>query len=90
MARPVERLRERLVERIAQIVGEHTEMTVDDGPGAGCRCGAWSLPDHPRHVAEQIVDELGLMPSVIDDAKQRLRYATAMLDWELSQLEGAQ
>jgi hypothetical protein len=48
------------------------------------------ISDHPRHVAEQIIDRLGLKPDNIDDVKQQIRYATAWFDWELTKLEGAE
>jgi hypothetical protein len=55
-----------------------------------CSCGAEGLSDHSRHVAEQILDRLGLKPEAVDDAKKQIRYATAWLDWELTKIEGAQ
>jgi hypothetical protein len=90
MADPIEHVRRKLVERIAQIIEEHTASAVDVGSGAACSCGVQSLSDHRRHVAEQIVDQLGLMPDTIDEVKKRIRYATAVFDWELTKLEGAQ
>jgi hypothetical protein len=30
------------------------------------------------------------MPETIDEVKQRIRYVSAMLDWELTRFEGAQ
>ena len=48
------------------------------------------MSDHSRHVAEQILDRLGLEPASIDEAKKKIRYATAWLDWELTKAEGAQ
>ena len=52
--------------------------------------GREGIPDHPRHVAEHIIDRLGLKPDNIDDVKQQIRYATAWFDWELTKLEGAE
>jgi heterodisulfide reductase subunit B len=83
-------IHEKLVDRITQIIDEHCAESVDDGTDAACRCGAQGLSDHSRHVAEQIIDQLGLMPQNIDEAKKRLRYVSASLDWELTKLEGAQ
>ena len=69
-------------------------ITAHDGRAADaeltCSCGAEGLTDHPLHVAEQIVDGLGLKPHSIDEAKKQIRYATASLDWELTKLEGAE
>jgi hypothetical protein len=83
-----ERLREKLIERIRRIVEDHCLTDHIDDAGVVCRCGAAGLTDHPRHVAEQIVDELALKPEGIDKVKKQMRYASAMVDWELSQLEG--
>jgi hypothetical protein len=83
-------IHEKLVDHITQIIDEHCAESVDDGTDAACRCGAQGLSDHSRHVAEQIIDQLGLMPENIDEAKKRLRYVSASLDWELTKLEGAQ
>ncbi|HUO37308.1 MAG TPA: hypothetical protein VMU34_05445 [Mycobacterium sp.] len=78
-----------LVERIRQIIDDHrAEDVVADGQ-VTCGCGAENLSDHPRHVAEQIVDGLRLAPDV-EHVKKRIRYDSAWLDWELTQLEGAE
>jgi hypothetical protein len=85
MADPIEQLRQKLLDRIARIIDDH-RATSD---GAACTCGADEFTGHSHHVAEQIAHELGLMPS-IDDVKKRIRYTSAVLDWELTKLEGAQ
>jgi hypothetical protein len=54
-----------------------------------CSCGAQGISQHSRHVAGQIVDQLGLKPE-IDEVKKRIRYPSAIFDWELTQIEGAQ
>lgn len=90
MADPIEHVRRKLVERIAQIIGEHNGSAIDGGSGVACSCGVQPLSDHPRHVAEQIVIQLGLMPDSIDEVKKRIRYATAVFDWELTKLQGEQ
>ena len=54
-----------------------------------CSFGAQGISKHSRHVADRIVDQLGLKPE-IDEVKNRIRYAGAMFDWELTQIEGAQ
>jgi len=90
MADPREHIRQSLIERIRQIVADHRAGGLGPDARLTCSCGAEGLCDHPRHVAEQIVDGLGLKPHSIDEVKKRIRYATASLDWELTQLEGAE
>ena len=72
---------------IRQVIEDHRRA--DDDRNA-CRCGAEGIADHPRHVAERIIDRLGLKPDDIDDVKQQIRYATAWFDWELTKLECAE
>jgi|SRR5271167_4352330 len=95
MADPIEHIRQLLVERIRQIIDDHRPDGLRTGGGLTCSCGAEgavvepkALSDHPHHVAEQIVDGLGLKPHSIDEVKKRIRYTTASLNWELTQLEG--
>ena len=90
MADPREHIRQSLIERIRQIIDNHRAGGLGPDARLTCSCGAEALSDHPRHVAEQIVDGLGLKPHSIDEVKKRIRYATASLDWELTQLEGAE
>lgn len=89
MADPLEHFRQRMVERIRQIIVGH--RCGDRGPDGGftCSCGAAGLSDHPRHVAEQILEAMAVKPR-IDEAKKRVRYASAWIDFELSVLEGAE
>ncbi|HTX95490.1 MAG TPA: hypothetical protein VME67_11910 [Mycobacterium sp.] len=75
---------------IRDIIADHRAARHVAGSGASCSCGAEGLSDHPAHVAEQIIDRLGLKPEKIDEAKKQIRYATAWLNWELTTLEGAQ
>ena len=75
---------------IRQVIEDHRPTGDVDDRHASCRCGAEGISDHPRHVAEQIIDRLGLKPANIDDVKQQIRYATRMVDWELTELEGAE
>ena len=90
MAGHIDRIRQTLIGRIRGIIENHRAF----GPGADgeytCSCGANGLSDHPRHVAEQIVGGLGLKPDDVDEVKQRIRYASAWFDWELTKLEGAE
>jgi hypothetical protein len=82
-------VRTKLVDRISRIIDDHQATSSGPGSGVACRCGA-RTSDHSRHVADQIVEELGLKPESIDEVKQRIRYASALLDWELTRFEGAQ
>lgn len=88
MSDPVERIRHHLVDRIAQIIDHH--QVTDGDHGVSCSCGAQQLSDHSRHVADEIVHQLGLTPDTVDEVKKRIRYVTAVLDWELTKFEGAQ
>lgn len=89
MQDPKEKMRQHLIEHIRQIILEHRAERVGDDGRVNCSCGAEGLADHPRHVAEQTVNGLRLAPD-IDDVRKRIRYASAWLDWELTQLEGAE
>jgi hypothetical protein len=72
------------------VVEEHRAVGQGEDAEASCSCGAKRLTDHSGHVAERILDRLGLEPETVDEAKKRIRYATAWLDWELTKAEGAQ
>ena len=88
MKDPIEHIRQKLVDRIAQIIDDHP--SIDDGADVACSCGAQGLSGHSRHVADQIVHQAGLVPDTIDEVKQRVRYVSALLNWELTKLEGAE
>ena len=79
-----------LSELIRKVIEDHRATGQVGDAGASCSCGAEGLSDHPRHVAEQIIERLRLKPQDIDETKKQIRYATAWLDWELTILEGAQ
>lgn len=85
-----EHLRQALVKRIRGTLNEHRTIDCGDDAPVACSCGALGLSDHPRHVAEQIVDGLDLRVDAVDHIKKRIRYASAWFDWELTQLEGAE
>jgi hypothetical protein len=61
MTDPIEHIRRKLVDRISQIIDDHHATSIDVGSDVACSCGAQALPHHSRHVADQIVDQLGLM-----------------------------
>ena len=89
MTDPIAQIRQKLVDRVAHIVDHHHATGVDLGSDMACSCGAQGISQHSRHVAGQIVDQLGLK-SEIDEVKKRIRYPSAIFDWELTQIEGAQ
>jgi hypothetical protein len=79
-----------LIERIRRIIEQHREVDRGDTPGVACGCQAEGLSDHPRHVAEQIVDRLKLRPESVNNVRNKIRYASAWFDDELTKLEGAE
>ena len=79
-----------LTETIRQLIDSHRPTGHPDDAERSCSCGAHEISDHPRHVAEHVIDRLGLKPHNVDEVKQQARYATAWFDWELTKLEGAQ
>jgi hypothetical protein len=79
-----------LIERIRRIIEQHREVDRDDVPGVACRCVAEGLSDHPRHVAEEIVDRLKLRPESVNNVRNEIRYVSAWFDDELTKLEGAE
>jgi hypothetical protein len=89
MTDPIEQIRQKLVDHIAQIIDQHHATGVDAGSDVASNCGTQGISQHSRQVASQIVDQLGVKPE-IDEVKQRIRYASAIFDWELTQIEGAQ
>ena len=90
MPDPVERARHKLIELIRQVIADHQPRGRGDDADVSCSCGAQRVSDYPGHVAEQIVDTLGLKPADIDEVKRRARYASAWFDWQLTLLEGAE
>ena len=72
MVGPVERIRRSLVAHIRGIVDDHRADGLGPDGELTCECGAEGPSDHPRHVAEQIVDGLALKPENVDEVKKRL------------------
>ncbi|WP_156685708.1 hypothetical protein [Mycobacterium sp. Marseille-P9652] len=89
MAEPLEHFHQGLAEHVGRVVDEHRPGEGGPDGTATCQCGAEGLPDHSRHVAERILDRLAVRPD-IDEAKKRIRYASAWFNWELTVLEGAE
>jgi hypothetical protein len=89
-----------LIERIRRIIEQHREVDRDrderlreeqraDASGVACGCRAEGLSDHPRHVAEEIVERLQLRPES-NKVRNEIRYASAWFDDELTKLEGTE
>ncbi len=79
-----------IIDRIHQTISDHREDHQDNGVGIACRCGAEGLTDHSRHVAEQILERLGLGPELLSNVRKEIRYVSAWFDDELTRLEGAE
>ena len=71
------------IERIRNVLEDHR---VDDD-GDRCNCGAMRLSDHARHVAEEIVAQLGLQR---ENVRNEISYVSAWFDDELTKLKGAE
>jgi len=84
---PLEHIQQPLVGRVRQIIDDHRADGLGPDGGLTCSRGAEGLFDHPRHVAEKIVDGLAVKPD-IDEVKKRIRYASAWFGWELTLLGG--
>ena len=78
-----------LIERIRRIIEQHREVERGDAAGVACGCRAKGLSDHPRHVAEEIVERLQLRPES-NKVRNEIRYASAWFDDELTKLEGTE
>jgi hypothetical protein len=75
-----------LIDRIRETIERHRATAA----GHRCHCGAEELPDHSRHVAQEVVARLGLRPEQVTDVKNEIRYVSALFDNELTILEGAE
>ena len=76
-----------LVEHIQEILERHR---IDDRCNihhVGCSCHVVDSAGHYRHVAQQIVDRLGLRREAVGN---ETRYVSAWFDDELTKLEGAE
>jgi hypothetical protein len=79
-----------LIEQIRKVIDSHREENHDGNAGVTCGCGATGLSDHSRHVAQEIVNRLGLGPEHVDKVKRQIRNVGALIDDELTKLEGAE
>lgn len=65
-----------LIAHIREVIDQHDKRDGYADRGLSCGCGATHLSDHSSHVAEAVVD--------------RLRYVSAVVNEELTVLEGAE
>ncbi|HUB57468.1 MAG TPA: hypothetical protein VMB04_20175 [Mycobacterium sp.] len=79
-----------LIERIRQVIDYHSAEDHGGDAGVTCGCGATGLGDHSRHVAEEIVNQLGLTPKHVGNVEKQIRNVSALVDDELTKLEGAE
>jgi hypothetical protein len=83
-----------LIAHIRDVIDEHAMRDCHDDGGLRCRCGATRLSDHSSHVAQAIVNRLGLRRESVDNARKavsdKVRYVSALFDEELTVLEGAE
>jgi len=76
-----------LIAHIREVIDQHAKSDCDDDGGLSCSCGATHLSDHSSHVAQAIVNRLELKRKAVGD---KVRYASALVDEELTVLEGAE
>jgi hypothetical protein len=83
-----------LIAHIRDVIDQHAKRDCHDDGGLGCGCGATHLTDHSSHVAQAIVDRLGLKRESAENVRtavsDKVRYASALFDEELTVLEGAE
>jgi hypothetical protein len=83
-----------LIAHIREVIDEHAKRDTSDDGESSCSCGAKDLSDHSTHVAQAIVDRLGLRREAAENAKRvvndKIRYVSALFDEELTVLEGAE
>jgi len=79
-----------LIERNRQIIDHHGQDDHAGDAAISCACGAARLSDHPRHVAEEIVNRLRLRPEYVSNVRKEIRFVSAVFDAELTKLEGAE
>jgi len=75
-----------LIAHIREVIDEHAKRDTSDRESS-CSCGATQLSDHSSHVAQAIVDRLELKRKAVGD---KVRFASALVDEELTVLEGAE
>ena len=76
-----------LIGHIREVIDQHGKRDRDGDGRSDCACGATDLSDHSSHVAQAIIDRLELKRKEVGD---KVRYASALFDEELTVLEGAE
>jgi len=83
-----------LIAHIREVIDQHAKCDARDDGELSCGCGATGLSDHSSHVAQAIVDRLGLRRESADNVRKavsdEVRYVSALFDEELTVLEGAE
>jgi len=83
-----------LIAHIREVIDQHAKCDACDDGELSCGCGATGLSDHSSHVAQAIVDRLGLRRESADNVRKavsdEVRYVSALFDEELTVLEGAE
>ena len=83
-----------LIAHIRDVIDQHAKCDRGDDGDLGCGCGATRLSDHSSHVAQAIVNRLGLRRESADNVRKavtdKVRYVSALFDEELTVLEGAE
>jgi hypothetical protein len=79
-----------LVDCIREIIERHRLEDSTAATSHPCRCGEEGLSDHSRHLAQEIVARLGLLPERAANAEDEIRYVSAWFDDVLTKLEGAE
>jgi hypothetical protein len=83
-----------LIAHIREVIDQHGMRDHHDDGALSCDCGATHLSDHSSHVAQAIVDRLGLRREAADNVRKavsdKVRYVSALFDEELTVLEGAE
>ena len=60
------------IKRDRYLIDGHRASDRDNDDGVACGCRADGLRDHSRHVAEQIVERLGLKPESVREVVNEL------------------
>jgi hypothetical protein len=83
-----------LIAHIREVIDEQAKRDTSDDGESSCSCVAKEFSDRSTHVAQAIVNRLGLRREAAENAKRvvgdKIRYVSALFDQELTTLEGAE
>ena len=83
-----------LIAHMSEVIDQHAKCDGRDDGELRCGCRATGLSDHSSHVAQAIVDRLGLRwesaANIGKAVSDKVRYVSALFDGELTVLEGAE